>query len=416
MEREILHITVPAFPIALARVVHSHLRGRPVAVAPLNSERALLQSVSSEAAAEGVHVGTPIYHARRSCPSLVVIAPDPHLMAKGSQALTELSAEFTPMVEPAAGRVFLDVTASRRLFGPARDVAARLEKSIAGELGLEAMAGAGGNKLVSRVAADVMQEPGVYDVFHGAERHFLAPFPVSVLPGVGESRQTLLFQDLNLKLVQEVAALSVPQLRLAVGPFAPLLHDRACGIDRSPVQPPRMSTEIVEEGLLEQEENDDAILLSELLRLVEGCGLRLRRLRKGARKITLSVMYADGVTQQGKKILPVPTSLDLPLLAAVEELFFATCKRRQRVKGLRLSCDQVAEDAGQMDLFAAAPAEVSRKENDLQETLDLLREKHGKNVVRWGKGLAVRREVTLASETPPEWDPEQNKFMTVTKN
>ncbi len=407
---------MPAFPIALARVVHSHLRGRPVAVAPLNSERALLQSVSSEAAAEGVHVGTPIYHARRSCPSLVVIAPDPHLMAKGSQALTELSAEFTPMVEPAAGRVFLDVTASRRLFGPARDVAARLEKSIAGELGLEAMAGAGGNKLVSRVAADVMQEPGVYDVFHGAERHFLAPFPVSVLPGVGESRQTLLFQDLNLKLVQEVAALSVPQLRLAVGPFAPLLHDRACGIDRSPVQPPRMSTEIVEEGLLEQEENDDAILLSELLRLVEGCGLRLRRLRKGARKITLSVMYADGVTQQGKKILPVPTSLDLPLLAAVEELFFATCKRRQRVKGLRLSCDQVAEDAGQMDLFAAAPAEVSRKENDLQETLDLLREKHGKNVVRWGKGLAVRREVTLASETPPEWDPEQNKFMTVTKN
>ncbi|QWV93934.1 DNA polymerase IV [Geomonas oryzisoli] len=416
MDREILHITVPAFPIALARVVHSHLRGRPVAVAPLNSERALLQCISPEAAAEGVHVGTPIYHARRSCPSLIVIAPDPHLAAKGNLALMELSAEFTPMVEPGAGRVFLDVTASRRLFGPARDVAARLEKSIAGGLGLEAMAGAGGNKLVSRVAADTMREPGVYDVFHGAERPFLAPFPVSVLPGVGESRQTLLFQDLNLKLVEEVAALSVPQLRLAVGPFAPLLHDRACGIDRSPVQPPRMSTEIVEEGLLEQEENDDAILLSELLRLVEGCGLRLRRLRKGARKITLSVMYADGVSQQGKKVLPVPTSLDLPLLAAVEELFFTTCKRRQRVKGLRLSCDQVAEDAGQMDLFAAAPAEASRRESDLQETLDLLREKHGKNAVRWGKGLAARREVTLASETPAEWDPEQNKYMTVTKN
>jgi len=416
MDREILHITVPAFPIALARVIHANLRGRPVAVAPLNSERALLQCISAEAAAEGVHAGTSIYHARRSCPSLIVIAPDPHLMAKGSRALLELSGEFTPIVEPGAGRAFLDLTASRRLFGPARDVAARLERAIARELGLEAMAGAGINKLVSRVAADVMREPGVYDVFHGAERSFLAPFPVSVLPGVGESRQTLLFRDLNLQRVEQVASLSVPQLRLAVGPFAPLLHERACGIDRSPVQPPRFGTEIVEEGLLDQEENDDAILLSELLRLVEGCGLRLRRLKRGARKLTLSVMYADGATEQGKKVLPVAASLDLALLSAVEELFFATCRRRQRVRGLRLSCDQVAEEAGQMDLFAPVAAHVSQKQVDLQETLDLLREKHGRCAVRWGKGLAARREATTASEPPPAWDPEQNRYMTLTRN
>jgi DNA polymerase-4 len=416
VDREILHITVPAFPIALARVVDSSLRGRPVAVAPLNSERALLQCVSAEAVSEGVHAGTPIYWARKSCPSLIVIAPDPHLMARGSQALLELSGEYTPIVEPGAGRVFLDLTASRKLFGPARDVAARLERSIGSQLGLDAMAGAGINKLVSRVAADVMREPGVYDVFHGAERDFLAPFPVSVLPGVGESRQTLLFRDLNLQRVEQLASLSLPQLRLAVGPFAPLLHDRACGIDRSPVQPPRFSTEIVEEGLLDQEENDDAILLSELLRLVEGCGLRLRRLRKGARKVTLSVMYADGVTEQGKKTLAVPTSLDLLLLCAVEELFFTTCKRRQRVRGLRLSCDQVAEDAGQMDLFAPVAAQASQRQFDLQDTLDALREKHGRDAIRWGKGLAARKETKAIGEPPPKWDPEQNRYMTLTKN
>jgi DNA polymerase IV len=396
VDREILHITVPAFPIALARVVHSNLRGRPVAVAPLNSERALLQCVSAEAASEGVHAGTPIYWARKSCPSLIVIAPDPHLMARGSQALMELSGEFTPIVEPGAGRVFLDLTASRRLFGPARDVASRMERAINSQLGLEAMAGAGVNKLVSRVAADVMQQPGVYDVFHGSEKNFLAPFPVSVLPGVGESRQTLLFRDLNLQRVEQVASLSLPQLRLAVGPFAPLLHDRACGIDRSPVQPLRFSTEIVEEGLLDQEENDDAILLCELLRLVEGCGFRLRRLRKGARKLSLSVMYADGVTEQGKKTLSSPISLDLLLLCAVEELFFATCKRRQRVRGLRLSCDQVAEDAGQMDLFAPVAPEVSKRQFDLQETLDLLREKHGREAIRWGKGISPRKVKEVA--------------------
>ena len=416
MDREILHITVPAFPIALARVIQAQLRGRPVAVAPLNSERALLQCVSAEAASEGVHAGTPIFQARRSCPSLIVIAPDPHLMAKGSRSLMELSGEFTPIIEPGLGRVFLDLTSSRRLFGPARDVAARLEKRIAAGMGLEAMAGAGANKLVSRVAADFMPEPGVYDVFHGAERSFLAPFPVAVLPGVGGARQTLLLRDLNLQRVEQVARLSVPQLRLAVGPFAPLLYDRACGIDRSPVQPPRLSTEIVEEGLLDQEENDDGILICELLRLVEGCGLRLRRLGKGARKVSLSVMYADGVTEEGKKTLPVPTSLDLQLLYAVEELFFDTCKRRQRVRGIRLCCDQVAEAPGQLELFAPVAVQVSQKLIDLQGTLDALREKHGAAVVRWGKGVPVRRENLTASGPPPTWDPEKSRHMTLTKN
>jgi len=387
VDREILHITVPAFPIALARVIDHHLRGRPVAVAPLNSERALLQCVSAEAASEGVYAGTPIFQAMRCCPALIVIAPDPHLMAKGSRALLELSGEFTPIVEPGLGRVFLDLTASRRLFGPARDVAARLEKSIAAGLGLQAMAGAGINKLVSRVAADVMREPGVYDVSHGAERSFLAPFPVSVLPGVGGARQTQLLRDLNLQRVAQVAGLSVAQLRLAVGPFAPLLHDRARGIDRSPVQPPRLSTEIVEEGLLDQAENDDGILICELLRLVEGCGIRLRRMNKGTRKIALSIMYADGVTEQGTRTLPSPISLDLQLLCTVEELFYATCKRRQRVRGLRLNCDQIAEAAGQLELFAPVEEKVSQKQLDLQGTLDALREKHGEGAIRWGKGV-----------------------------
>jgi len=60
-------------------------------------------------------------------------------------------------------------------------------------------------------------------------------------------------------------------------------------------------------------------------------------------------------------------------------------------------------------------AHVSQKQVDLQETLDLLREKHGRGAVRWGKGLAARREATTASE-PPAWDPEQNRYMTLTKN
>ena len=386
MERQIVHLVVPAFPIALARVTDSRLAGRPVAVAPGNSERSLLQCVSSEAAAEGLFPGLPVFRARRICSSIIVIPPDPLLIAKGTRLLSELSAEFSPLVEPSNGRVFLDLTGSRRLFGPARDVAGRLESRIVRRMGLNAMAGAAANKLVSRIAADAMPEPGVYDVFSGAERSFIAPFPIAVLPGIGNEREALLLRDLNLRRVEDLAALSVAQLRLAVGPFAPLLHERARGIDRSPVQPPRASTEIMEESFLRQEENDDEILLAELLRLVEGCGFRLRRIGRETSRLNLTVCYADGVMEQGNKKLTAPEALDIPLFIAAEELFRSTCRRRVRVKALKLSCASAAEQHGQLDLFASS-AQSSRRDSALQDALDGLRSRYGSHSLRWGRSF-----------------------------
>jgi DNA polymerase-4 len=414
MAREILHIAVPAFPIALARLNDRALRNRPVAVAPLTSEQALLHCVSTEAALAGVLAGTPLFRARRICPELQVIPPDPILMARGNRALMELSEEFTPIIEPALGRIFLDVTGSRRLFGPARDVAARLEKGIERKLGLETKAGTGTNKLVSRIAADVLPEPGVFDVFHGSEQNFLAPFPLSVLPGIGECREQALLRDLNLQRVEQLAALTISQLRLAVGPFAPLLHERARGIDRTPVQLPRQRSEIIEEGFLEQEENDDGVLLSELLRLTEACGLRLRQAGKRAGTVALAITYADGVLEQGKRVLVFPLAMDLPLFAIVEELFFATCRRRVRVRGLKLSCHP-AEERLQLELFQSGGA-TSTNTADLQQTIDLLRERHGKEAVRWGRSMIQPRQGFVCNEPPPAWDPEPSKYMTLTKN
>ena len=415
MERQILHLVIPSFPIALARAADRQLRGRPVAVAPGNSERTLLQCVSVEAAAEGIAAGTPLFLARKICPSLLVIPPDPLLAARGTHDLAELSAQFTPVVEPAAGRIFLDLTGSGKLFGPPRDVAARMEKAITARLGVEARAGSGVNKLVSRLAADILPEQGVYDVFRGSERTFIAPFPVGVLPGIGRERQGLLLRDLNLRLVEQVAALNVPQLRLAVGPFAPLLLERACGIDRSPVQVPRRTSEIVEESFLEQEENDDAVLLAELYRLVEACGSRLRRFGAQTGKMTLTVSYADGVGGQGSGSLRVPQSLDVLLFAEAEKLFYATCTRRVRVRSIRLACTRAAAEKPQMELFAPVGT-VAPRQTALQSALDELREKHGSGAVRWGRTMPSTEDAcAVAAEPPPSWDPGETRYMTLTK-
>jgi DNA polymerase-4 len=387
MDRDILHLVIPAFPIALARVADSSLRERPVAVAPAHSDRALLQYVSAEARADGIFEGMPAYRARRLCPSLTLIQPDPLLLTKGVRELLEISVCYSPLTEASAqGRLFLDVSGCRRLLGPPRDIAARLDREVASRLRLQGAVGVAGNKLVSRIASNYLDKPGVCDVLRGAERSFIGPLPVSVLPGIGQARQAVLIQDLNLQHVEEVAALSTAQLRIAFGPFATLLHQRACGVDYSPVQTPKRTPELSEESFLSEEENDDQVVLSELCRLVEASGRRLRSLEKDAGSLTLVVNYADGVSAQRKLTLPVPSNQDLLLFETAEELFRKVCQRRVRVKGLKLVCTKFAKMKRQMALFADQ-REVKTHRAALQEALDRVRDKYGMKSLQWGRTL-----------------------------
>ncbi|MBN2428215.1 MAG: DNA polymerase IV [Deltaproteobacteria bacterium] len=389
MERDILHLAIPAFPIALARIDDPALRERPVAVAAGASERAVIQSASAEARAEGVCEGLSVRHARGLCPALTLLPPQPHRIHQGMQALLKMTAAYSPVSEPVSGgQLFLDLTGCRRLLGPGRDVAARLDREIASGLRLQGQVGVAGNKLVSRIAAGCLDKPGVCDVLRGAEYPFIGPLPVSVLPGVGEARRQVLMQDLNLRRVEEIAALSQNQLRLAFGPFAPLLHQRARGVDPSPVQPPKRTPQILEESFLVREENDDNLLLAELCRLVESCGLRLRQSERETERLTLTIIYTDGAVEKRSSFLPVPLNHDLLLYEAAEELFFQACVRRVRLRGMRLLCDRLTLESGQACLFPLVSG-PSPKQAALQEVLDRLRGRYGREAVRWGRALAL---------------------------
>ncbi|PLX83182.1 MAG: DNA polymerase IV [Desulfuromonas sp.] len=385
--RSILHLSIPAFPVAVARVTEPALRQHPGAVAPAHSERALVQAVSTEARADGVREGMPVYRARRFCPALKLLPPDPALAGRAMKALVELTSAYTPLWEPGrTGRLYLDLTGTGRLLGPGRDAAARLEREIRDRLRLAGNVGVAANKLTSRIASDYLDKPGVCDVLRGSEGNFIGPLPVSVLPGMGEARTRLLLEELNLRRVEELARLSLAQLHLVFGPLDLLMQRRARGIDPSPVLPPRRIPMVAEEALLPREENDDALLMAEVCRLAERCGFRLRERGLGAGQLSFTLHYADGVAVRRSATLPRPESTDAALLAAAGELFRRACERRVRVKSMRLACGRLAPAGRQLDLFG--DHDTSPQEKALQQALDELRGRYGMNAVRRGKSLA----------------------------
>ena len=390
MDRDILHIHIHAFPIALARISDPTLRSKPVAVAPGHSERAPIQHLSIEARSEGIFEGMPLFRAKRLCPSLTVLLPDPRRVSGGNRALVKLTREYSPVWEPSsAGRVYLDLTGSTRLFGPGRDLALKLERDIARRLSLTGWVGVAGNKLISKIAAGYLHKPGVCDVLRGSESEFIAPLPVSVIPGIGETRQRILLADLNLSLVGQLASLTLPQLSLPFGPFAPLLFHRAKGIDPSPVLPPRRTPEISRESLFDEGVNDDPVLLAELYRLVEECGLRLRSTGKAATRLVLTITHLDGLSRQRAISLKDPIDKDTLIFDLVENLFNEASERRVGIKWMKLACTGLTEPRGQMEMFTGA--EETTMGDNLQEALDKVRGRYGLSAVKLGRTMTAER-------------------------
>jgi DNA polymerase-4 len=245
--RHIIHIHIPAFPIAVARVCQPALRGRPVALAPLHSDRALILSSSPEARREGVFKGMPLGKAVKFCSDLTVIPPDPDLTERASQVLAKTVAQYTPLWEPSRpGHVYLDVTGTERLWGRAKDTAGRLRREIKGRFRLPGTAGVAGNKMVSSIASTIVPSEGVLDVDLGQESTFMAPLRVDVLPGIGQVRKRILLEELNITMVREIALMDTGSLRLVFGRQAYVIHQRAVGIDPPPGYPPPTKPTVAE--------------------------------------------------------------------------------------------------------------------------------------------------------------------------
>lgn len=359
MVREIVFLKIPSFPIALERARDPSLRGRPVALCQAGTGgQELLQAVSAEARREGLFKGMPIRKALERCPGLRIVRPDLALYRRAQGALFGLLSNYSPLVEPARpGALFLDLTGTGRLFGPARDLAWKIRGEVLRRLELEPRLGMATNKLLSRIAAKVLAVSGLCDVFPGGESHFLGPLDVELLPAARSPERAERLRELNLRRVEDLTAVPLRALEVAFGSQAVSLslYRQARGLDASPVRPLRQAPGVTEEETLAEESNEDACLLAVLQGLVEAAGRRLRAMRALARRMELEVEYADDVRAAGMVRLEAQdedATLDVRLAEAARGLFDRVVRRRVRIRRVALHCADLVPVPRQLSLFA----------------------------------------------------------------
>lgn len=382
--RHVIHFHIPAFPIAVARVRQPKLRDRPIAVAPTHSDRTIVLSVSCEARNEGVFKGMPLSEAMKVCPKLTVLPPDPDLTENAFQNVIKMVACYTPLWEPGRpGNIHLDLTGTERLWGKAKDTGYRLRREVQARLYLSGTVGVASNKMVSRIASRLRPSEEVLDVGEGEEASFISPLPVDVIPGISRFRKKVLLEELNITHVRQLALLDISSLKVIFGMQALVIHQRALGIDPTPVCPPLEKPLVSEEIILPQDENDDRTLLGFLYRLVEKSCHRLRSKARFPQKAGLFIRYSDHRESKRRLTLPYASFWDFDLYPPLEKLFLKVCNRRTRVRFMRIWFEGFAPPP-QRSLFDDLSPDTKKKILVIK-ALDRIKKRYGEEAIRYGR-------------------------------
>ncbi len=369
MPRTILHVDMDAFFASVEVRERPELEGRPVVVGadPEEGEgRGVVAAASYEAREYGIHSAQPISEAWRRCPDAVFLRPRGELYREASRAIFSVLERYTDQVEPLSiDEAFLDVTASRRLFGEGREIAVRIRREIREEQELTASIGVATSKFVAKIASDLEKPDALVVVPPGEERDFLAPLEIDRLWGAGP-KAVARFREMGVGTIGEAADLPLRRMIEAFGEArGRRFHELARGVDERPVSPERERKSLGKEHTFARDVADREVVARRLLALCEDTALALRRKGLAGSTVTLKLRWAsfDTITRQTTLDRPVHTteriwSAARGLLAEADRP-----DREIRLVGVSVS-GLVDEDARQLTLFGregeAADEQVAR--------------------------------------------------------
>jgi len=380
--RAVLHVDMDAFFASVEQLDHPEWRGKPVIVGGSPGGRGVVSTASYEARVFGIHSAMPSAQAQRRCPNAIWARPRFARYSELSDAVHAIFLDMTPHVQRVSiDEAYLDVTpTAHRSTHPvaiAEDIRAQVD-----ELGLSCSIGVATSKTLAKIASDHDKPHGITVVAPGTEATFLAPMPVTAIPGVGGATAERL-RTVGIRTIGDLAAIDEATAAQVLGTYGADLVARARGIDDRPIAEEHGVKSVSNEHTFATDVRERADVESELRALVERVARRLRRKRLKGRTLTVKLRYADFTTKTASRTIAVATDLDDHLLAVAIELLRETWSPGAGLRLLGFGASGFGQRSEQLDLLGDASAEDDRA-RALVESIDAVKARFGDSAITFG--------------------------------
>lgn len=397
MERIILHCDLNNFYASVACKAHPEFKSLPLAVCgDAEARHGVVLAKNEIAKSFGVRTGEPIWQAKQKCANMVVTGTDFESYKYYSKKAQEIYARYTDQIEPfGIDECWLDITGSRRLFGPAQDIAYRIKESVKTELGLTISVGVSFNKVFAKIGSD-MKKPDAITVIPRAQfKEILWKKPAEDMLCIGHATIRAL-HELGVYTIGDLAHANPQALTGRFGVIGEMLHRYANGEDTAPVAnvndcaPPKSIGRSVTTAQ-DMHQNQEVWRL--LLHLTEDVTRQLREHRLYAGGVQIHLRTNDLQIKEFSCKLPHPTQLTETLAKEGFKLFVRRFDWHLPLRAAGIRAIQLTPDISgtQISLFDN-PAQDVKKEQLESRVFDL-RQKYGSDCLTRASvtGMQYRR-------------------------
>ena len=379
-------LDLDAFFASVEQLDNPALRGKPVIVGGSPDRRGFVSTASYEARRYGVHSAMPSAQARRLCPQAVWVRGNYARYQEMSGYVMDVLVNETPLVEQVSiDEAFFDVTPGRYSHEDPIAICRRIQSRVA-NLGVTCSIGIGTSKTVAKIASEQEKPRGLTVVMPGTERQFLAPLSIRALSGIGSATERALATE-GIHTLGDLARQDPDTVKRLVGVSGPRLVARARGEERSSVtlaSDRRVPKSVSNERTFSQDLTTADEVRAAIGFVSEQVGTRLRRKGLKGSLVTLKLKFDYSHTHTAQHRLSRPSDDERRISSLAQKLLGQLWRPGTGIRLVGVGVSDFGPASEQLSLFDDYEEE-DEKLQELERVTDELRQRFGKDAVRYGR-------------------------------
>ena len=384
MNRVILHCDCNNFFASVEASLNPAYRDVPFAVCgSVEDRRGIVLAKNYIAKSYGIKTAETVYSAKKKCPHLVIGPPHHELYSEYSRRVNAIYARYTDMIEPfGIDESWLDVTASKKLFGSGEEIANKIREDVKREIGITVSVGVSFNKIFAKLGSDYKKPDAVTVISEDNFREIVFPLPVGDLLFIGAKTE----RELRLMGIRTIGALAAASPEILISKFGKagaMLHKYANGLDDSPVAHLGEHSDAKSVGsgltfrhnLVGREECKIGIM-----HLSEDVARRLRAAGQKCGTVQLSIKDEYLRTIQRQRPASPETDIAKEITDIAMTILEDEWPEHKPVRMLTVTASNLVRRemlAAQIDMFGEDNEQIREKNKKKEETVDKIRQKFG---------------------------------------